>query len=189
MLTQREALEVLAAHRGDAVVVPTMGSVGLWPEFSDTPLDFHYLPSSMGQGVSLGLGLALAQPSRRVVVLSGDGSLLMNLGALVTVAQFEINLKIVLIDNGLYEVTGGQVFVGSRRIDFELLARGAGLTQVFRFADPSVWRVQAETVLLQPGPGLIWLEVEGEKGKKTPSAPRLMSEQIPRLRAALGIES
>lgn len=188
-MTQREALEVLAALREEAVVVTTMGAVGVWPELSDTPLDFHYLPSSMGQGVSLGLGLALAQPSRRVVVLTGDGSILMNLGSLVTVAQHEVSLKIVLIDNGLYEVTGGQSFVGSRKIDFEAIARGAGLTQVFRFNDPSDWRSHAETVLRQSGPALIWLEVEGEKGKKTPSAPRPMSEQIAKLKIALGVES
>jgi hypothetical protein len=60
MMTQREALEVLAAHRGGRVVVTTMTAAGLWPQLSDTPLDFAYIPSSMGQGVSLGLGLALA---------------------------------------------------------------------------------------------------------------------------------
>ncbi len=79
MMTQREALEILAAQRGDPVVISTMGSSGIWPTLSDTPLDFAYIPSSMGQGIALGLGLAIAQPTKQVIVLMGDGSLLMNL--------------------------------------------------------------------------------------------------------------
>ena len=63
MMSQREALEVLAAHRGDQLVLTTMSSVGIWPSLSDTPLDFAYIPSAMGQGPSLGLGLALARPA------------------------------------------------------------------------------------------------------------------------------
>ena len=104
-MTHHEALAVLAAHRGDRVVVTTMGSVGFWPALSDTPLDFAYLPSSMGQGIAVGLGLALST-GKGVVAISGDGSLLMNLGSLVTVANHPASLTILLIDNGLYEVTG-----------------------------------------------------------------------------------
>src|SRR5438105_10523358 len=103
-MSQREALEVLVGHRGDRVVVTTMGSVALWPQLSDSPLDFHYLPSSMGQGVPVGLGLCLAKPGRGVIVLTGDGGTLMNLGCLVTAAQFAVPLYVLLVDNGLYEV-------------------------------------------------------------------------------------
>ena len=88
MMTHQEALEVLAARRGDHIVITTMGSVALWPRLPDSPRDFHYLPSSMGQGVPRGLGLCLAKPGLPVVVLVGDGGLLMNLGCLVTAAQF-----------------------------------------------------------------------------------------------------
>src|SRR5438309_8976268 len=108
MMTQRQALEVLAAHRGQRIVLTTMSSVGIWPELSDTPLDFAYIPSSMGQGLSLGMGLALAQPKQGVIVVAGDGSMLMNLGSLVTLANHPANVFLVIIDNGLYEVTGGQ---------------------------------------------------------------------------------
>ena len=61
-MTQKQALEVLCKNRGDCIVVTTMSAVGIWPGLSDTPLDFAYLPSTMGQGPGLGLGLALAQP-------------------------------------------------------------------------------------------------------------------------------
>ena len=61
-MTLQEALDVLAKHRGERVVIPTMASVSVWPQLSDTPLDFAYMPSAMGQGPALGLGLALARP-------------------------------------------------------------------------------------------------------------------------------
>src|SRR5476651_2389085 len=118
MMTQREALEPVALVRGQQVVVTTMGSSGLWPSISDTPLDFAYIPSSMGQGIALSLGVALAQSRHGVIAVMGDGSLLMNLGAIVTVANHPANLFVILIDNGLYEVTGGQRTAGSGSVDF-----------------------------------------------------------------------
>src|SRR5438874_8240570 len=131
MLTHRQALVPIVATRTDRVVVTTMGSAGIWPGLSDSPRDFHYLPSSMGQGVPLGLGLCLSKPGLGVIVLTGDGGLLMNLGCLVTVAQHRVPLYVVLIDNGLYEVTGGQPVAGE--VNFAEVARGAGFRRVSRF--------------------------------------------------------
>ena len=111
----QEALAVLAAARTDQVVVTTMGSIREWSRVSRHPLDFHYIPSAMGQGSSLGLGIALARPERRVIVLNGDGSMLMNLGSLVTIAaQGPRNYYLIVIDNGVYEITGGQLTAGTR---------------------------------------------------------------------------
>ena len=185
MMTHREALEVVAANRGDRVVITTMGSVGLWPSLSDSPRDFHYLPSSMGQGVPLALGLCLTQPGLGVVVLTGDGGLLMNLGCLVTVAQHRVPLYIVLIDNGLYEVTGGQEVAGAGRTDFATLARGAGIGRVYAFDGEDGWKTSAGECLSGEGPVFISLKVAGEKGKATPCALRPMAEQVERLQAAL----
>src|SRR5688572_26287278 len=103
MMTHREALEVLVAQRGERVVITTMGSIAVWPQLADSPLDFHYIPSAMGQGPDLGLGIALAQPQRGVIVVNGDGCMLMNLGSLVTLAANPANLCLVIIDNSLYE--------------------------------------------------------------------------------------
>lgn len=186
MMTHREALEPVAANRRDHVVVTTMGSAGVWPALSDSPLDFHYLPSSMGQGVPLGLGLALSRPGRGVVVLTGDGGLLMNLGCLVTLAQYRLPVYVVLIDNGLYEVTGGQPVAGAGRTDFAAVARGAGIDRVYAFDSAGAWRAAAGECLSGDGPVFVWLTVIGERGKATPTAPRPMGEQIERLRAALG---
>jgi sulfopyruvate decarboxylase subunit beta len=186
MMTHREALEVLAAHRGNNVVVTTMSSVGIWPSLSDTPLDFAYLPSSMGCGPALGLGLALAQPQRGIIVVNGDGCMLMHLGSLVTLANQPSNLYLLIIDNGLYEVTGGQPTAGAGHTDFAGLARGAGIKRTYEFETLEAWRKGAAEALTGAGPVVIVLKVEGRIGEKTPKPPRPMAEQIARLQQALG---
>lgn len=186
-MTHLEALQILAAHRGRRIVITTMGSVGLWPALSDGPFDFAYLPSSMGQGPGLGLGLALAQPERGVIVVNGDGCTLMNLGALVTIASQPANLYVLIIDNGLYEVTGGQVHAGAGHTDFAGLARAAGIRRVYAFDTAEAWQANAAEALSDPGPVVVCLKVEGKLGQKTPKAPRPMAEQLRRLREALGV--
>jgi thiamine pyrophosphate-dependent acetolactate synthase large subunit-like protein len=186
-MTHLEALRVLADHRGKRIVVTTMGSVAVWPGLSDGPLDFAYLPSAMGQGPGLGLGLALAQPERGVIVVNGDGCTLMNLGAFVTIASQPANLYLLVIDNGLYEVTGGQVYAGAGQVDFAALARAAGVRRAYAFDTLHAWQAGAAEALAGPGPVVVWLKVEGKLGQKTPKAPRPMAEQIRRLREALGI--
>jgi thiamine pyrophosphate-dependent acetolactate synthase large subunit-like protein len=186
-MTHLEALEVLAVHRGSRIVVTTMGSVGLWPRVSDSPLDFAYLPSSMGQGPGLGLGLALAQPERGVIVVNGDGCMLMNLGALATIAAQKADLFLLIIDNGLYEVTGGQAHAGAGHVDFAGIAHAAGIKRIYVFENLQSWRAGAADALAGAGPVVVCLKVEGKLGQKTPKAPRPMPEQIRRLREALGI--
>jgi sulfopyruvate decarboxylase subunit beta len=186
MMTLAEALEVLAAHRGDKLVITTMSPIALWPKYSDTPLDFAFIPSAMGQAPALGLGLALAQPKRGVVVVNGDGCMLMNLGSLVTLASHAADVYLLILDNGLYEVTGGQPTAGAGHTDFALLARGAGIKRVHAFETAETWRAGAGAALNGPGPVVVWLKVEGRLGQKTPKAPRPMAEQVERLRGALG---
>src|SRR5450755_2914388 len=118
VMTQRHALEVVLPYRGKRIVVSTMSSAGLWPQLSSSPLDFAYIPSAMGHAPSLGLGLALAQPERGVIVLNGDGCALMSLGNLVTLAQYPANIHVLILDNGHYEVTGGQPHAGAGQVDF-----------------------------------------------------------------------
>jgi thiamine pyrophosphate-dependent acetolactate synthase large subunit-like protein len=185
MMTAREALEVVAQYRGERIVVTTMTAVSIWPQLSDTPLDFAYLPSAMGQAPTLGLGLALAQPRRGVIVLNGDGSMLMNLGALVTLANHPANLYLVILDNGLYEVTGGQPTAGTGHVDFAAMARAAGIARAYTFPDLGAWRAGAEGALSGPGPVVVALTVEGRLGQKTPKAPHPITEQVARLRQAL----
>jgi sulfopyruvate decarboxylase subunit beta len=151
-MTQRRALEVLVPHRKDRVVVTTMSTGGIWPDLSDRPLDFAYLPSSMGQGPGLGLGLALAS-GRGVIVVNGDGCMLMNLGSLVTLANHAADVFLIVMDNGLYEVTGGQAHAGVGHTDFAMLARGAGWRRVYSFDTLESWQTGASEALEGRGPG------------------------------------
>jgi thiamine pyrophosphate-dependent acetolactate synthase large subunit-like protein len=188
MMMLREALEVLAAHRQGRIVVTTMSAVGAWKQLSDNPLDFAYIPSAMGHAPDLGLGLALAQPDRGVVVVNGDGCMLMNLGCLVTLANHRaVSFYMLIIDNGLYEVTGGQPTAGTGHTDFAAIARGAGIQRVYSLDTLAAWKNQAAEALTGPGPVVIWLKVEGRLGEKTPTPPRPMGEQIKRFKDALGV--
>jgi sulfopyruvate decarboxylase subunit beta len=184
----RESLQVLIDLRqDDQIVVTSMGAAREWPRLSRHPLDFHYVPSTMSGVVPLALGLALAQPTREVLVCSGDGSLLMSLGCLVTVIDSgATNLTIVLIDNGVYEITGGQRTAAARAgVDFAGLAQAAGFPNVSQFRDLPDWRMRAAPVLALPGPRFVWLQTEAERDDYLLDPPCPMSEQLARFRTAL----
>src|SRR5437763_4095920 len=120
------ALQVLIdLRRDDHIVVTNQASARIWPKLSRRPLDLHYNPSTMGGAIPLALGLAIAQPDRQVLVISGDGALLMNLGSLVTVVGTGVtNFTVVVLNNRLYEVTGGQQTPpAGREMDLPGLAR------------------------------------------------------------------
>jgi sulfopyruvate decarboxylase subunit beta len=187
-MTHREALEVLAACRRQHVVITTHGSVDLWVSLSDTPLDLAYVPASMGQAPALGLGLALSQSRRGVVVVCGDGHLLMNLGCLVTLAAHPADVYLLVIDNGVYEVTGGQPVPGAGRTDFAGLARAAGIERVHSCQTADEWRAVAPEALSGPGPVVVWLTVEARPGERAPTAMRPMVDQFARLRQVLEAE-
>jgi thiamine pyrophosphate-dependent acetolactate synthase large subunit-like protein len=169
-MTHQQALEVVAKHRGERIVVTTMTSVAVWAKLSNSPL---------------GLGLALAQPERGVIVLNGDGCMLMSLGSLVTLANSPANVYLLIMDNGLYEVTGGQPTAGSGRVDFAGMARAAGIGRTYTFDTADGWSKGAAEALSGPGPVAIWLKIEGRLGQQTPAPPRPMKEQIAQLQGAL----
>lgn len=156
------ALEHLGQLRGEIdVIVTNQSSARLWPRLSNHPLDFNYNPSNMGGAVPFALGLALSQREREVIVLSGDGSLLMNLGCLVTViASGARNISILLLDNGMYEVTGGQKTPATESAtDYSGLARASGFPNVAQFSDLEDWQSRSAEFLAADGPRFGWLEV------------------------------
>src|SRR5207253_1176317 len=137
------ALQVLIALRqDDQIVISNQASARIWPRLTRHPLDFHYNPSTMGGAIPLALGLAMAQARRHVLVVSGDGALLMNLGSLVTVVGSGVtNLTVVVLDNQLYEVTGGQKTpAAGAAVDFAGLARAAGFPVAESFDDLADWQ-------------------------------------------------
>jgi len=125
-LDRRVALGAILARRGDALLVTGLGSTCYDAGTMDHPHTF-YLWGGMGAAAMVGLGLALAQPERRVIVATGDGEMLMALGALATIgAQRPRNLAIVVMDNELYSETGMQPTHTSRGVDLAGIARAAG---------------------------------------------------------------
>jgi len=188
------ALRALHALRGrDDVVVSAMGAAREWMRLGSHPLDWVFVPSSMGQATSLGLGLALARPDRRVIVLNGDGGLLMNLGSLVTTTAYApANLVILLFDNGVYEVTGAQPTpaapegrMDGERIDFAALARASGFRSVSRFATIDEWTAGLPNVLEATGPSFALLDVAPMSEAKGPRSPGPAPERARAFMAAL----
>jgi thiamine pyrophosphate-dependent acetolactate synthase large subunit-like protein len=136
MVTRRDYVAALLAQAPEALVVTGLGSP-TWDVFAagDRPENF-YLWGAMGGAVPLSLGLALAQPDRSVVTVTGDGEQLMGLGALATVgAQQPPNLTIVVLDNGLYGETGRQRSHTALGTDLVTVAGGCGIAETLR--DPS----------------------------------------------------
>lgn len=165
MMTLGEFLTELAEIRTDEVVVTAMGAARDWPRYSDRVLDLNYIPSSMGQAPSLGLGIALARPERRVLVVNGDGCLLMNLGALVTIGECAPrNLVLFNMENGVYGFTGGQPLVGAGRVSFTGLATSAGWPQVREFDEAASLRAELGTLVCSAGPTFVNLKMEPEPG-------------------------
>ena len=156
------ALLLLASRRrDDQIVVSNQMTARVWPSISKHPLDFNYLSSTMGGAVPLGLGMALARPEHEVVVLSGDGSLLMNLGCLATVvASGARNISIVLLDNGLYEVTGGQLTPGrAAEVDYASIAKAVGFSHCRAFDNIESWHACIHSQWPTTGPNFFSLRV------------------------------
>ncbi len=180
-------LAVLRDQRRDEIVVTTMGSAREWPRLSQHLLDFHYIPSAMGHAPMLALGLALAQPAREVIAFNGDGCMLMSLGCLVTiVASRAKNLTLIVLENGVYEVTGGQeTAAAGAHVDFAAMARAAGFASVVEFDELDRWRAGAAAALSAPGPRFVLLKVARVSDYELTS-PGPMADRIARFRAALG---
>ena len=191
-MTLPDALDVIHRQRRDAVVITTMGSARDWQQLEPHPKDLVYMPSSMGQGPPLGLGIALAQPDQRVIVVNGDGCLLMNLGCLVTItAQAPKNFTLIIIDNGVYEVTGNQATIGSatkragqKSVDYGALARAAGFEEVYEFDDVESWRYEQE-IMHEEGPICIVLKTTNRTEDVGARSPGPAPQRAQALREAL----
>jgi thiamine pyrophosphate-dependent acetolactate synthase large subunit-like protein len=153
-----DLFRALADRRSDEIVVTTMTATLQWPLVSSHPLDFDFLAFGMGHAADFGLGLALARPERKVIVLKGDGGLLMSLGSLVTIGRYgPPNLLVLLMENRSYEMTGGQELAPG--VDFAALARGAGIDRVERIEDLRTLEAELSRLLTEPGPHFVVLSV------------------------------
>src|SRR6476660_5692105 len=126
MMRRDECLKVLARHHTGEIVVPVYQAAFEWRTIKPDSLIYLGV-GAMGQASSHALGIALGRPDKRVLVLDGDGSLLMNLGSLVTIAAAAPpNLIHFVFENGTYEANGSHPTPGSNRVNFTGLAQSAG---------------------------------------------------------------
>ena len=184
VLTKQELLQPLASLRTDEVVVTTMGVVRPWSRFSDSPLDFASADSAMGHVADLALGIALAQPRRRVICLNGDGSLLMTLGSLATVVEAGApNLILFTVENRTFEITGNQAIAGAGRVDFAGLARAAGFARTYAFDDPVRYARSLPGILGEPGP--VFVNARVEPGSEGPLSRSRKGEAVAYLQPSL----
>jgi len=180
-----EAQRIISQHCGDAIVVATMTANYEWPQVSNKQdLDLMF-SGAMGKASSLGLGLALARPDRKVIVLDADGSLLMNLGSLVTITNMAPpNLVHFLFENNVYRTTGGQPIPHEGKISFTGLATAAGYTNVHEFDTPESLERNIATVINQKGPTFVCLKMLPAT-ERPPFPLTRMKDILPRFRATL----
>jgi phosphonopyruvate decarboxylase len=159
MMKREDCFKALARHITDEIVVATYSSAAEWNDLNPRLLNYFSM-GAMGLASSHALGLALGNPNRRIVVLDGDGSLLMNLGSLVTIAaQAPKNLVHFVSNNGCYEANGGHP-IPNQQVDFTGLARSAGYKSCHDFSDLKSFEQLIGHVLHEEGPVFGTLHVE-----------------------------
>lgn len=152
------------AHLTDEAVFAGIGNAGFdLFAAADRPQNFYML-GSMGLASSLGLGYALARPDERVVVLEGEGSVLMNLGSLATIARMRpARCLLVIMDNGTYALTGSQQ-TAAAVADIATIARGAGIPQVYAPTTVAAFERAVVDALNTSGPAVIVVKIADGNG-------------------------
>lgn len=163
-------LREIAGVRGEAICVPTMTTSPAWRAIAPDDLSIGCV-GFMGGASSLGLGLALALPKRRVIVFDGDGSLLMQLGSLVTIAGARPrNLTHLLFKNGVYHTSGAQDIPGGLSVDFVQMAKAAGYRNAYAVSDFENFKRRLLSMLTDEGP--LFVELHTSLADKTPMTDR-----------------
>ena len=186
-----EAIEALAGCLGDgeAVVATTGLTSRELAAVRDRPNNF-YMAGSMGHAAAIGLGLALERPRRRVVVLDGDGAVLMHLGTLSTIGhQAPANLVHVVLDNGVYGSTGDQPTTSSTT-DLAAVARACGYRAAWCCRSPGELRPALARALVEPGPVFVLARIGTAVGEPAPRVTVLdgLDAVAARFRASLAEE-
>ncbi len=165
MMKRDECFRALARRLTDEIVIAVYSSAFDWLELAPRPLNYFSF-GAMGIASSHGLGLALGRPDKRVLVLDGDGSLLMNLGTLVTIgAVAPRNLVHFVCRNGTYEANGSHP-IPYAGVDFNGLARAANYRALHEFSELSDFEAKVPELLKQEGPVFATLHLK--KGALSP---------------------
>ena len=173
MISSLDAVKAINDVRGDAVVVGTMTPNRYWESVTEKPdLDLPIF-GGMGKASSVALGIAISQPDRKVLCLDGDGSLLMNLGTLVTTAgTAPENLVHFVFEDGGYFTTGGQPVPGSGNVDLAGMARDAGFAESYEFSDLEDLASELPRIMEMEGPVFVCPE-----GRPSSDSPALLYGQ------------
>lgn len=159
-MRKQEAIDLLGKHRNGAISVTTMQAAAPWHLAGQTASSHLEASGCMGSAASLALGLALGAPERKVMVLDGDGSLLMQLGSLVTVAsQAPANYYHFVFANGTWESSGNQPLPGAGTYDMVALAKAAGYRDALRIATAAELDRSLPRLFAAPGPVFVELEI------------------------------
>jgi sulfopyruvate decarboxylase subunit beta len=159
----RDAMKVLAAHRGDSVAVCALGMASNeWWQATKSE-DSFYVHGAMGFAASFALGFALSAPKVQVLLLNSDGSLCMNLGCLLAEAQqAPANLKHFVVDNRVYQTVSAVPMVNQSLTDYEGMARAAGIPRARTIDNVLQLEAAIPEIIASPGPYFTVLRVEAE---------------------------
>ena len=163
-LRRREVVKILLDQRDSGLLIVAGLGAPAWDVTAagDEPLNFP-LWGAMGGAVSIGLGLAIAQPTRRILVITGDGEMLMGLGSLATVSiQSPSNLAILVLDNERYGETGMQATHTAGNVDLAAVARATGFSECHTIADKKRFQSLLPQILKGEGPLFFNVKVRAE---------------------------
>ena len=168
MIERRKAIRTLLQERGELLVVAGLGS----PAYDIASVGNHKhdfpLWGAMGGALMIGLGLALAQPRRNVLVVTGDGELLMGIGSLSTVGNLQpANLRLVVMDNEQYGETGHQATHTALNTDIARVARGCGIERSYTVTDGSALDALRREIHTYAGPLVAVLKVSPAETVRT----------------------
>ncbi|MCI0527516.1 MAG: thiamine pyrophosphate-dependent enzyme [Nitrospira sp.] len=156
MINRLEATQYLLKHLTDEPIIASCGNPKFDLAAAGDRKENFYMWNSMGMASSTGLGLALARPDKKVVILDGDGAILMNLNSLTTAAsKSPKNLIHVIWDNRTYQITGGQPTHTAGKADLAQIARGAGFEKVLTLDTMEAFQQALPEVLSKPGPWVV----------------------------------
>ncbi len=160
MFQTEDMLKVFQQYRGDAVVIPGRGGRHWVNVSTNETRDVPLGDPAMGGHASFGLGLALARPNEKVVLFDSEGDVLMNLGALPTIAEkAPKNFYHFMLDNECYATTGGQPVPNAANVQYDIIARGSGYPSAYAFDNLEEFTNNIAQIMEQPGPVFVAMKV------------------------------
>ncbi len=195
MMQMKEILEVFQPHRGDAIVVSGRANRH-WDKISTLKnRDLSLGDPAMGGHASFALGLALAQPNRKVVLFDSEGDLQMSLGVLSMIAeQKPKNFVHFVLDNECYATTGGQPVPNAKSIAYDVIAKGCGYASAYAYTNLESFTVNVKRIMAENGPVFVAMKIVPEVenvpiGQRTPRLGKTKEQAVADLRVELGVSN